>query len=182
VPRGVRSAGTVAIIRRVLDAGTIVRGVTDSGSQFGVVPSNLSDWSQLQALWGMYRLLRVSNHFMIDGDFDTTPAYPTLWAYHDYASLGAPANLSQAFLKRGVKALSFNAANTKRTFSLVPMVWTSSTFATQVPSPQMWYQTASAFAPSFSSISVWGQNYNSTVGTPGLRLLQEMQIEFREPN
>lgn len=181
VPRGVSSVGTVAVIRRVLEASQ-PRGVTDQGYQLGVVPGNLSDWSQLQALWARYRMLRTRFHFVQSGDYDGTPAYPTFWTYHDLVSAGAPTSLSQAFLKKGVKALSFNAANTKRTFDVVPMVWTSNAFITQVPSPQMYVQTAASYAPSFSSVAFWGLNYNTAVASCPITCLIEMMIEFSEPN
>lgn len=181
VPRPLKN-GTIVTIRRVFDAGNVVKALADSGGQFGTVPSNLSDWSALQALFARYRLLRVTNTFMISGEFDTTPAYPTIWIYHDLVSAGAPASLTQAYLKQGVKSLSFNATTSRRHFTYVPMVWSSSGFATQVPSPQMYYQTAGGFAPTFSSASYWAQNYNTTTGACNLMLLQEMLLEMSEPN
>lgn len=181
VPRPVSNNGTVARIRRVLDAGTVVKGAADAGSQWGTVPSSLSDWAQLQALFAQYRVLHVVNNYMLAGEFDASPAYPTLWVYHDLASVGAPANLSQAFLKKGVKSLEFNASHNRRSFRYVPMAWTSSGFQTQVPAPQLWGQTAAAFAPTFSSVSGWAQNYNTLTAAASIMLLQEMVIEFREP-
>lgn len=181
VPRSV-STGTVALIRRVFDAGSVVKPISDSGGQWGTVPGNLSDWASFQATFGRYRLLRVTNVYMVAGEFDSTPAYPTLWVYHDYLSLGAPANLTQAFLKQGVKSLSFNASVQRRSFTYVPMVWTSSGFQTQVPSPQFYAQTATAYAPNFSSVGYWGQNYNTTTGGATVMLLQEMLLEFSLPS
>lgn len=181
LPRQVGSSGTVARIRRVLDAGNVVKGATDSGGQWGTVPSNLNDWASFQATFARYRLLRVTNVYMISGEFDATPAYPTLWVYHDFMSTGAPANLVQAFLKQGVKSLSFNATTSRRAFSYVPMVWTSSGFQTQVPAPQFYAQTAAAFAPSYSSVGYWAQNYNTGTAAANLMLLQEMLIEFSLP-
>lgn len=181
VPRGISSAGTVAVIRRVLEASQ-PRGAVDQGYQLGVVPTNLSDFAQLQALWARYRLLRCRFHFVVSGDYDASPAYPTLWVYHDLVSAGAPTGLTQAFLKRGVKALTFNAANNKRSFDVVPNVWTSNAFLTQVPAPQMHVQTASSFAPTFSSIAFWGQNYNTAVASAPITVLIEMMLEFSEPN
>lgn len=181
VPRSVGSAGTVVSIRRVYDAGTVVKALGDGGGQWGTVPSNLSDWASFQATFARYRLLRVTNVYMVSGEFDATPAFPTLWVYHDYMSTGAPANLSQAFLKQGVKSLSFNATTQRRSFTYVPMVWTSSGFQTQVPAPQLYAQTAAAFAPSFSSVGYWAQNYNTTTAACNIMLLQEMLLEFSLP-
>jgi len=181
VPRGPR-AGTVAVIRRVLDAGSMSKATSDQGYQFGVVPANLSDWGSLQVMWLRYRLLSVRYIFMTSGEYDTTPAYPTLWTFHDLVSAGAPVSLVQAYLKKGVRSLSFSATAQRRVFDVVPMVWTSSSFATQVPAPSIYYQTTSAFAPTFSSVAVWGQNYNSTTGAATIMVLQEMAIEFSEPN
>lgn len=180
VPRAIQN-GTVAVIRRVFNAGNVVKGAADAGNTWGTVPSNLSDWASLQALFGRYRLLKVVNHYMTSGEYDTTPAYPILWVYHDLASLGAPASLPDAFLKTGVRALTFTATRTKHSFPYIPMVWTSSGFQTQVPAPQLKYQTAAGFAPTFSSISAWAQNYNTAVGSANLLLLQEMVLEFSEP-
>lgn len=181
VPRQVGSVGTVAVIRRVLAAGNIVKPATDAGGAFGTVPGNLLDWASFQATFARFRLLRCTNVYMVAGEFDTTPAYPTLWVYHDLVSAGAPASIADAFLKRGVRPLSFNATVQRRVFSYVPMVWTSTGFNTQVPAPQFCGQTASAFAPVFSSVGYWGQNYNTGTAAPTLMLLQEMLIEFSEP-
>jgi hypothetical protein len=169
------------VIRRVFDAGTIVKPAVDGGGQWGTVPSNLNDWASFQATFGRYRLLRVTNVYMCNGEFDTTPAYPTFWVYHDLVSGGAPANLTQAFLKQGVKSLSFNATCQRRRFSYVPMVWTSTGFQTQVPAPQFYCQTAAAFAPSFTSVGYWGQNYNTGTAACNVMLLQEMLVEFSLP-
>lgn len=179
VPRGL--SGTVAVFRRTLNAGNVSRGPADQGQQFGTVPSSLLDWGSLQVVWGRYRLLKVTNHFILSGEFDTTPAYPTLFVYHDFVSSGAPVSLQEAMLKQGVKQLGFSAANPKRSFTYVPQVWTSSGFATQVPAPSIHYQTATAFAPVFSSVGCWGLNYNTTVGSPTIVLIQEMLIEFSLP-
>lgn len=181
VPRPVSSAGTVAVIRRTLDAGNLARLVADSGYQFGTVPSSLLDWGSLQAMWGRYRLLSVTNHFILSGEFDTTPAYPTMFVYHDFVSSGAPASLAEAMLKQGVKQLNFGANCPKRSFTYHPMVWTSTGFQTQVPAASARYQTATAFAPTFTSCGAWGLNYNSAVGSPTIRLLQEMTLEFSLP-
>jgi len=181
IPRSVGSAGTVVQLRRTLDAGVLVKTVSDGGQQLGTVPSGLSDWAQLQAMFGRYRLLRVTNHFLVSGEFDATPAYPTLWVYHDQMSIGVPGSLTVAFLKQGVKPLSFGPTYQHRRFSYVPFVWTDTTFRTQVPAPQMAYQTATASAPSFSSVAMWGQNYNSTTSAANIMLLQEMLLEFSEP-
>jgi len=178
VPRPV--PGTVARIRRVLNAGNVVRGAADAGSQWGTVPSSLLDWASLQALFAQFRLLSVTNHYILSGEYDGTPAYPTFWVYHDFSSQGAPSSLQDAFVRQGVKALSFSATNTKRSFTYVPKVWTSSGFATQLPAPQVWGQTATAL-PVFSSVSGFTQNYNTTVGSPTIVLLQEMLLEFRQP-
>lgn len=179
VPRPL--GGTVAVIRRTLDAGNVSRGVSDQGQQFGTVPSSLLDWGSLQVLWGRYRVLSVTNHYILSGEFDTTPAYPTLFVYHDLVSSGAPTSLAEAMLKQGVKQLSFGANVAKRSFTYVPNVWTSSGFQTQVPAPSARYQTATAFAPVFTSVGAWGLNYNTTVGSPTIRLLQEMVLEFSLP-
>lgn len=173
--------GTTAIIRRTLDAGNVVRPLNDGGSQFGTVPSSLLDWSSFQTVWGRYRLLSVTNHFILSGEFDATPAYPTFFVYHDLVSGGAPASLAEAMLKAGVKQLNFGSTAPKRSFTYVPNVWTSSGFSTQVPAPSARYQTASAFAPTFTSVSCWALNYNSSVGSPTIRLIQEMVLEFSLP-
>lgn len=180
IPRAVKT-GTTVVIRRVLNAGNIVKPAADGGGQWGTVPSNLSDWASFQATFARFRLLRVTNVYMLAGEFDATPALPTLWVYHDFLSLGAPASLEAAFLKAGVRSLSFNQTASRRSFTYVPYVWTSSGFSTQVPAPQFHGQTASAFAPTFSSVGYWGQNYNTVVAAPTLMLLQEMLVEFSEP-
>lgn len=181
VPRAPKTPGTVAVFKRALDAGNVARPAADTGSQWGTVPSSLLDWGSLQTVWARYRLLSVTNHFILSGEFDTTPAYPTLFIYHDLVSAGAPTSLTEAMMKQGVKQLGFSATNPKRSFTYVPMVWTSTGFSTQVPSPSAYYQTATAFAPTFSSSSGWFLNYNTTVGTPSVRLIQEMVIEFSQP-
>lgn len=177
-----RAGGTVAVIRRVLDAGVLSKAATDQGSALGVVPGNLSDWGSLQVMWLRYRLLKVRFIFMTSGEYDGTPAFPTLWVYHDFVSGGAPTALVQAYLKQGVRELSFNTTRQKNVFDFVPNVWTSSNFSTQVPAPQMKYQTTSAFAPTFSSIALWAQNYNTGTAAANITILQEMLIEFSEPN
>lgn len=179
IPRG--PAGTTAVIRRVYDAGNVIRGATDAGIQFGVVPGNLLDWASLQATWARYRLLSVTNHFILNGEFDTTPAYPTWFVYHDLVSAGAPTSIADAIIKAGVKQLNFGSTAPKRSFTFVPMVWTSAGFASQIPAPSARYSTATASAPAFSSCAAWALNYNSTVGTPAVRLVQEMILEFSEP-
>lgn len=179
VPRPL--GGTVAVIRRVLDAGIVSRGVSDQGQQFGTVPSGLLDWGSLQVMWGRYRVLSVTNHYILSGEFDTTPAYPTLFVYHDLVSSGAPLSLTEAMLKDGVRQLNFGSNAPKRSFTYHPMVWTSSGFSTQVPAASARYQTATAFAPTFTSVGAWGLNYNTTVGSPGIRLIQEMTLEFSLP-
>ncbi len=180
VPRAV-SNGTVAVLRRTFAAGNVARLAVDGGAQWGTVPSNLSDWSSLQGLFARYRLLRVVNHYVTNGEYDSSPAYATFWVYHDFMSVGAPTSLQDAFLKQGVRALRFSASQTKRSFSYVPMVWASSGFSTQLPAPQMHYQTATSFAPTFSSLAGWLQNYNTTIASPPVLLVQEMVIEFSEP-
>ena len=168
------------MIRRTFDAGLVARALADQGQQFGTVPSSLSDWASLQAVFARYRLLSVTNHFILSGEFDTTPAYPTLFVYHDFVSAGAPASLQDAMLKQGLKQLNFGSMNPVRSFRYVPNVWTSTGFQVQVPAPSVKYQTATGFAPVFSS-SAWALNYNTTVGSPAIRLVQEMIIEFSEP-
>lgn len=180
IPRG-PSVGTVAVLRRALDSGLIGRAAADAGAQFGTVPGSLLDWGSLQVIWGRYRLLKVVDHFLVSGEFDGTPAYPTFLVYHDYMSAGAPASITEAMMKRGVRELSFNATTQHRTFEYVPMVWTSSAFATQLPAPSVHYQTATAFAPVFSSVAAWMLNYNTTVGSCPVRLVQEMVLEFSLP-
>lgn len=181
VPRAPRSTGAVAVFKRALNAGNVARAVADQGQQWGTVPSSLLDWGSMQTVWGRYRLLSVTNHYILSGEFDTTPAYPTFFVYHDLVSAGAPTSLTEAIMKQGVKQLGFSATNPKRSFTYVPMVWTSSGFSTQVPAPSAYYQTATAFAPTFSSVSGWGLNYNTTVGSPTVVLVQEMVIEFSQP-
>lgn len=180
VPRG-PSAGTVCVFKRTFNAGNIAKAVNDQGHQWGTVPSSLLDWGSLQVVWARYRLLRVTNHFIISGEFDTTPAYPTLFVYSDFVSAGAPLSLQEAMLKQGVKQLNFGSMAPKRSFTYVPNVWTSTGFQTQVPAPSIHYQTATAFAPTFSSCSGWALNYNSTTSAPNIVLIQEMLIEFSQP-
>lgn len=180
VPRPL-SAGTVCVFKRTLNAGNITKAVADQGYSWVTQPGSLLDWSSLQAVWARYRLLRVTNHYIISGEFDATPAYPTFFVYHDMVSAGAPSSIQEAMLKQGVKQLNFGSMAPKRSFTFVPNVWTSTGTQTQVPAPSAYYQTATAFAPTFTSCAGWGLNYNSSTAAPNILLVQEMLIEFSQP-
>lgn len=176
-----RGRGTTAVIKRAQDVGNLTRPVTDNGQSLGIVPGSLLDWGSLQTMWGVYRLLSVKYTFIIGGEFDGTPAYPTLLVYHDLASLGAPNSLTEAMMKKGVSRLCFNASKSVGVKQFVPRVWTSNGFQNSLPAPSVWSQTATSFAPNFSSLALWGLNFNSTVGSAAIRLVIEMVIEFGEP-
>jgi len=173
-------AGTTCVVRRVVNS-AVTRPAVDGGFQFGTVPANVVDWASFQAVFARYRLLHVTHHFVVGGEYDGTPAYPTLFIYHDLASVGAPANLGTAFLSAGVKALSFNASVNKRSFTFVPLAWTSAGFTSQVPAPRMYCQTSAAFAPTFSSCAAWALNYNNISNAASLTLLTEYVVEFSQP-
>ena len=182
VPRGLRNGTAYSIVKRGLNAGNLPRPVTDGGGQLGFAPGSVLDWGSLQVLFQRFKLLRVDTHFTLSGELDTTPAYPTLILYHDKVSGGAPPTLGDAFIKEGVKMLEFNAGKLHHVVSCRPYVWLDNAFKTQKLSSEVDSSTATASIPSFSSLSYFALNYNTTVGSPSINVTQVFTFAFSAPS
>lgn len=180
VPRSVKGQ-QYSIVVRGLNAGNLVRPLSDGGGTLGIVPANVLDWGSLQVLFARFKLLKVDTHFTLSGEVDTTPAYPTLVVYHDMVNAGSPASLAEAYMKQGVKFLEFNASKAHHVVSYRPFVWLDNAFRTSKPSSEVDSSTATGNIPNFSSISYFGLNFNTGVGSPSINVTQVFTFAFSQP-
>lgn len=178
VPRPISNG---CIVKRPYNYGNLAYpGPTDAGIQIGITPSTVLDWSSFAAVWKRFRVLEATVHFVIWGQNDTTPAYSTIYVYHDVVSAGAPPTLMDALVQKGRRILSFSASTMHRQFRFVPVPWTSSGLTATASSPgQQWLPTTGGVA--LTSAAAWIQGFNSSSQQPGINVYLELLLHFDSP-
>lgn len=178
----------VTRLKRCHNAGDAARIATDQGHSFACTPTTLLDWTSLQSLFGQFKIMRVTANFVMRGELDATPSYPTFICYEDRTVTGGPATITEAMQKEPRVSLNFGPDRTTGKFSYVPKVFPGATggtgsFAVQVPASTVWMPTSfgGGAAPVFTGLAFWGASYNSTLASPIVQLVWEFWMEFRYP-
>lgn len=186
VPRGV-GGYLVSRVKRSHNAGDVARIASDTGHRFPLDPGTLLDWTSLIAVFGQFRVMSVQANFVMRGELDATPSYPTFIVYHDLVRTAAtPSIITEAFQKNH-RILSFGPTKPTGKFRFIPMVFPNTSVTVginnaAVPSPQFWCTSQpSALLPLFSDIAFWGSSYNTTLASPIISLVWEIWLEFRYP-
>lgn len=189
IPTPRRVGGTlVTKLKRCHNAGDAARIATDQGHSFNFTPTTLLDWSALQTLFGQFKVTKVAANFILRGEMDTTPSYPTFIVYEDKTVTGGPAIITDAMQKEPRATLTFGPDKTTGKFTYVPKVFPGATggtgsFAVQLPASSVWMPTAftGGAAPVFTGLAFWGASYNTTINSPIIQLVWEAWMEFRYP-
>lgn len=156
---------------------------TDQGYAIAISPSNFSNWADLSAVYDLYRIRRVTVHFVIPRcatPTGTGDVFPTLISAVDYNDSVAPSSAADLLEYTNVRIDQLSEAGRKVSISFVPKLQftTAGGSDTVMAGPQAWARTSST--DPWYGLKYYLKYYNSgTYNATVVDYYVDADIEFK---
>lgn len=152
-------------IRRAVHSGPLGIAVADQGTFFSVGPSNFGSWSELSAIFDLYRIKSVTYTFDVTRcaqPATTGNVFPTLLVTPDLNDSTVPATINDVLDYNTHRKMIFDEAHRSHSITFQPKLQLTSGGGTNtvLASNGAWARTT--FSDNWFGLKLWARNYNTT--------------------